>query len=225
MNKLLLFAGLGLLTLTSQAQQYSISPSHTIYVNAPYENFSIFDIYQHNITNNSIILEWELISNDLVSGWDFSLCDFGACYAGIPPAGRMDTVYAGGEGFLGLNIDPRTIPGTGTVRIYVYEASQPDDGDTLTWVVTAGPDGVGTGMSPGISVYPNPATDIVNIDLRQAVTPIVSISLLNMLGQQVAGKAVENKIEQLDISNLPEGTYLLLLTDEKGEGHPSALIK
>lgn len=225
MKKLYPFISLIFTLSTSSAQTYTVSPSHTLYVNAVYNTISIFDIFQENISNDTIYLEWELISNDLVPGWDFSLCDYGSCYAGIPSFGFMDTVFAGGQGFLGLNIDPHTIEGTGTLRIYVYESNASSAGDTLTWVVTAGPNGTVAGLSPSVSVYPNPATDFVTIDMRRSPAPIVSITVLNMLGQQVAEKAVSSGLEQFDIRNLPEGTYLLLLNDENGVRHTSSLIK
>lgn len=56
----------------------------------------------------------------------------------------------------------------------------------------------------GISVYPNPTSDVVYV---KGLTDKGSIKIYNMVGQLVIDKKVENSLEGINMSSLAEGTY------------------
>lgn len=56
----------------------------------------------------------------------------------------------------------------------------------------------------GISVYPNPTSDVVYV---KGLTDKGSIKVYNMVGQLVIDKKVENNLEGINMSSLAEGTY------------------
>ncbi|MEN0002667.1 MAG: T9SS type A sorting domain-containing protein [Bacteroidota bacterium] len=64
------------------------------------------------------------------------------------------------------------------------------------------------------SIYPNPATEMVNIDLHHYTDEEVHISILNVSGQVVQQLRIgqpEQAVQALDISNLEAGVYYLHL--------------
>lgn len=58
----------------------------------------------------------------------------------------------------------------------------------------------------GFKVYPNPVTNVLNIEYTSEVT---SVSVFNLLGQQVLSKKVSAASTQIDMSALLAGTYLV----------------
>lgn len=61
-----------------------------------------------------------------------------------------------------------------------------------------------------VKVYPNPASETLNIELNDGMPGISEIRLLNVFGEQVAGRSrVRDSHISMDISNLPAGTYVL----------------
>lgn len=60
-----------------------------------------------------------------------------------------------------------------------------------------------------ISMYPNPSTNVLNIDAKSAID---SISIFNILGQVVINKTVENSSISLDVSTLNAGVYVITAT-------------
>ena len=60
-------------------------------------------------------------------------------------------------------------------------------------------------------LYPNPATNELTIESK---TAIESVSITNMLGQNVLNSATSNAIEVVDISNLQSGVYLIKVASE-----------
>ncbi len=68
----------------------------------------------------------------------------------------------------------------------------------------------------GIRLFPNPATDRVNLSF-EGMTGMVTVELRNLHGQRFEGfqGSVSNEIE-LDISSLPNGIYLLNVQTDQG---------
>ncbi|MCD6013746.1 MAG: surface protein, partial [Flavipsychrobacter sp.] len=60
-----------------------------------------------------------------------------------------------------------------------------------------------------ITVYPNPASDIVNIVISSSVHSNVQINVLNMLGQTITTAETTNGTVTIGIASLPVGSYLV----------------
>ncbi|UGS23597.1 S8 family serine peptidase [Flavobacterium channae] len=60
-----------------------------------------------------------------------------------------------------------------------------------------------------LTVYPNPAKGIVNIDLAGAVTGDTTYELFDVQGRKVITKVSSNNIETLNVENLSDGIYML----------------
>lgn len=62
--------------------------------------------------------------------------------------------------------------------------------------------------------YPNPTNNLVNFNLKENTG---SVSLFNSLGQEVLSKQVNSKEFILDVSNLPNGIYIVKLNTIKSK--------
>ncbi len=74
-----------------------------------------------------------------------------------------------------------------------------------------------------LSIYPNPATDVLTVKSQQAV----QVYITNLLGEQV-GVSVDvysGETKSLDITNLASGLYLLKVTDENGKASTHKWVK
>ena len=70
-----------------------------------------------------------------------------------------------------------------------------------------------------ISIFPNPVTDVLNIQLPDSFTgkPVL-LDLVNQAGQVVATKSAKqaNQVERLYVNQLPAGVYILRIQDSAG---------
>jgi hypothetical protein len=71
-------------------------------------------------------------------------------------------------------------------------------------------------FSKYFSLYPNPAKDILNIEVKNDIA-ISSISVYNMLGQLVLVSTSTDKT--IDVSGLRTGNYFVKITTEKGSAN------
>ena len=66
-----------------------------------------------------------------------------------------------------------------------------------------------------IHIYPNPATDNININVANIIGTI-DMTLENAVGQQVRKAVLQTGNNNIDISNLPTGLYLIHITSGNG---------
>ncbi len=68
--------------------------------------------------------------------------------------------------------------------------------------------GIATKMSANI--YPNPATDVINVAVNGNNATVVGAEIYNVSGQMVYNGTVQNN-SSINISNLPDGMYYIRL--------------
>jgi hypothetical protein len=73
----------------------------------------------------------------------------------------------------------------------------------------------------GFSYYPNPASDMLNLN---SVEVIEHVTIYNILGQQVIDRAVDATTAELNVSSLSTGTFIMKVT-VNGETGTYKLIK
>jgi len=64
-----------------------------------------------------------------------------------------------------------------------------------------------------ISIYPNPTSDIINIDLKDKLN--AEIQIFNMYGKKVYNKQFVQDFIAIDISNYTNGIYILKINNQK----------
>jgi hypothetical protein len=73
----------------------------------------------------------------------------------------------------------------------------------------------------GISLYPNPSTDILNISFNSALQSKVSIAVVDVLGKQVYTENYTaqngNNLHSITVSNLKSGFYFVRIQNENGQ--------
>jgi hypothetical protein len=149
-----------------------------------------------------------------------------------------------------LSVSPNATPGTTRMRVAMkYNAySTPCEtfsyGEVEDYTITIGSalpgeNGIAVGNPSGLKsndltkgagfrIFPNPAKDLVNLQYRAAVEGKVEIELLDLMGrtlQAFTDQAVSgSNAFQLETSQLPEGTYLIRLTQNDQQHVERAVI-
>jgi hypothetical protein len=82
---------------------------------------------------------------------------------------------------------------TGSFKISAYDASLSNDSFDAS----------------KFKFYPNPVKDVLNLSYTENIT---KVQVINLLGQEVKTVSINATQSQVDMSNLPKGTYLVKLT-------------
>ena len=65
-----------------------------------------------------------------------------------------------------------------------------------------------------ISVFPNPTTDIISLQIENSKTKNLQYTLTDISGKILQNKEIESNIEQLDFSTFTNGIYFLTVKQE-----------
>lgn len=118
-----------------------------------------------------------------------------------------------GDGGSSMDENPSyTYAANGTYTVTLV-ATGPCGDSTVTQTVEMTTVGVDNGLSRFVSIYPNPSNGKFTVAFSEMNASQVTVSVYNVHGQEilneVSDQTVGNFTEDMDISNHPEGTYLL----------------
>ncbi|HTR28271.1 MAG TPA: T9SS type A sorting domain-containing protein [Puia sp.] len=132
-----------------------------------------------------------------------------------------------------------TVPAAGNSAIvtdYSFVDSHPAQGTTEYRLVLVDRDGrtayspvkaVRLGQIAAVSVYPNPASDFVNVSLSGEASVSANIRLVNLAGQVLLEKTVTNAggtTIPLTVSSYPAGNYLIVITASDGSKQVNKIL-
>ncbi len=82
-----------------------------------------------------------------------------------------------------------------------------------------------SGVEGGISIYPNPANEVLNVEFITLSYRDVSIQIINTFGQLVQINYIHQQTTQLNVSELVSGVYFVKITSKNNVVSVSKFIK
>ena len=160
---------------------------------------------------------WERLLVDIPTGWKTAVCDPNQCYAPAsdeplgPGAVLIPFAMAGGSSISGdqfyVQFQPNGIPGTGNVRLNVYESGNPNNSSLCSFEFTALATGIDDPGTTSVGFYPNPARTEMKVTAGESRVRVVEIySVVGKLVNRI-DLGMEKSTFQLDVSGLKEGMY------------------
>lgn len=196
------------------AQSVSFSPGNDLYGTATLENYNIFQTDIQNLTDESLQLSWKFISDTTPEEWQISLCDNMNCYGFVPDNGIMNPIvddYA----FIKLDVNPGMLDGEGVLTFLIFETDDQTESHEIRFHISTIQ--VANENIPQVSVqiFPNPATDFVNIESSENKDLLVRLS--DAFGKQIHNSILTAGSEKsIETNHLSSGFYFLsLITDDK----------
>lgn len=74
-----------------------------------------------------------------------------------------------------------------------------------------------------IDIFPNPSKELLNLELKSSIP--LQATIKDISGKSLISKQVSRGINQLDISELPAGTYFVEILDNKGNSQIKKIVK
>ena len=66
-----------------------------------------------------------------------------------------------------------------------------------------------------INIYPNPTSDLLNIDFAEYRSQVIHMQIVDMAGKTVLNTKIMSGQNSFDLSDLPDGTYFVNLQNGK----------
>lgn len=140
--------------------------------------------------------------------WDVSFCDNRNCFFSFVESDTFNTIQNNEEAELKLTVFPNGNADTGIATYVLWTLDEPNEKDTITFKVYV-PWGASARNieTAGLSVYPNPVSDVLNIQSAAAG----QVSVVSVTGQVFITKAIAAGSESVLVSSLTPGVYTVLV--------------
>jgi hypothetical protein len=181
--------------------------------------------YAHlkNEGTESVTIKWVREEVSLPQEWESLVCDLNSCYE--PPVysniaanlglNEPVTLAPGESTNLDVHVVPKGIAGTAEVRLDVSLVNDPDNvviSGTYTFEASLVSSSKDINRVK-LNVFPNPATDYVEVQGAQNISRLV---IYNVLGRQMRAFNVAPG-SRYYVGDLPSGLYLASLVNRKGD--------
>jgi hypothetical protein len=200
------------------AQSFTVTPGPNATLAASEGREEEATIYFTNDRSTDILLVWEQSQNTLNPNWSVSICDNNLCYFSAYPGDTMLPVAAGANGFLKFTceINPGDL-GSGVLGYNVSIAGEPSTMVEVTFSVEGTVSISPASFANQIKIGPNPVSSTLTMRASETSLEKGEVEIYNMEGRLLGTETVRG-VEALDIdvTTLPEGTYLLRYTSDKG---------
>jgi len=216
MKKILTLIAFVAISLSSFAQ--TIWKDTVVYNGFPKDGtiYTLYDtIYNH--TADPVTISWWKASESLLPGWTgVGICDFyvggGSCFPFNDMSTHTFTIDPGDKAT--IDIQMKAIPTAGDNVSYVTIGTSIGNMTFkfVTWP-TATKDFDNNSI---VNIYPNPASDYVNIILNDK--RITNVNVVNVIGRRIAKFNFEGKNEiRVPLDKVSNGIYLLQFADANGK--------
>lgn len=200
---------------------------------APSDTFAIEKkIYLYHNSPSQVKIVWDAAGYTSTSGWGVNLCEDvragGACYQLSFKSGDTmiaevgDTLYlkpqflpngTAGFGYIPITIELDGVFGSQKHYDYYFKV------DSLVEVTA-----INEIANLNYKLYPNPAVDMVNIDLPYNHN-VKTIKVYNVLGKEVYQTLVSNNTNiKIETKNYKSGVYIIKLIDKSNNINTSTFI-
>ena len=199
----------------TQNQTFSFIPGDQITEQIGLDEFKHFRVEIEHPLSDQASFGWRPVENTFLSKWYYSSCDNHGCYSGIPDSSMFGPLPDSVNGFIRITLNANSMAGTGTVKLYLYDVKYPDDGQFVTFEITASEvTAIDDRDQNRFSVYPNPVGDFITV--HSPSVDITTFSLVDLSGKTVFKSAVSPETSKtFDVSQLPRGLYFAAFGDLK----------
>ncbi len=203
---------------TAVAQTFVCTPANTAFKGAPLNTYTDVTIDMVNQFADTMTLGWTVLENTLDAGWDYSVCDYVACYTTLPSSSVMSPNF-GSNCFLKLSVNPMAIEATGVLKFWVFDVKTPNAGDTVTFNVTSENLGLEDANWVANALYPNPATDFITVGEE-----VTSVQVYSLTGDLVHQQKMEATHSMVSLKGLAKGVHLVKLLHANGSATFTKLL-
>lgn len=188
----------------------ALAPSH-IYSNAGYYPVTLRDT-MYGWTNTCVVSDTQYVNTEPTASFTYTSTGLTVNFNNTSDGGANSYSWDFGDS----NTDTATSPshtysgnGTYTVTLIVSNSCGADTTTQSVSVFAVGAEE--NNLKQQVSVFPNPATEAINIELNGNIENNVFATMVNILGETViSSERIKNGNQnKLDVSALPEGIYIL----------------
>lgn len=177
------------------------------------------DMYLVNTGSTTLNVTYSRERRYNTAGWSDQICDNNLCYYlsdeddwSLSSSATL-SIPANDSSIFQIKVEPNDISGC-SIYTYIIEGDNHTYFDSIQVAYTIAGQNCYLDVEddkslnkPELTVYPNPANNVVNVDVNYTGSDVVTVSILDIVGKEVATETLMNGKNTIDISHLNAGVY------------------
>ena len=219
---------LSVLVLASKAQNpnINIDPNY-VELSVEPDGYGDANSTVYNTSNGTRTFRWIRTMQNGPAAWTTTVCDKNNCYS-TSTATQQFVLAANASGLLRLTVNPNDVPGEASYQILVYDVNDSINTNAIFTVEVSseGITGINDPLAAGVSVFPIPAKDFINVNF-DGVKNVTAISIYNVVGQKLKTVNVYagSKTVAIPVSDMKKGVYFLRVYSNSKEAVTKTFTK
>lgn len=215
LKKIIIFfvISIAVINANKSTAQFSFSPSNVLSVSLPRNSLKYDSIHISNLSNDTLLMSWNLIQYDSTGGTYIDFCSSGDCWLGVPATGNFPPIIPNGFGWAGVHFWTGNQQGNCTVKIFVYQKNHPENGDTLSYLLqTSNNNFIDDKTENQFSIYPNPVFEKLFIKNENDIAGLYKYELMDFNGKTLMNFNSDIAVNEIPIHNIENGIYFLKIS-------------
>ncbi len=216
--------------ITNSKGKGYIIPVHDVSINKYDEDSTVESLQLTNLDSTGIMnIHWQILNDGFsLSGWTYTFCDLAQCYVTSYPKSATDPLVPKTNGAFVITVQNFNHEATSAImQIKIWDASDPNHPDTVNMSINGTLMGINNSIIPSsfVAVFPNPATNYINLEANlNSFQPIKAI-IFNSLGKTISEQNISGSTNRLPVYDLPYGIYIISLRDQYGRETRKQFVK
>ncbi len=187
-------------------------------------------IVEMDVTNNSssamdvLLQRYEL---DMVAGSQSAICWGGLCYPPNVSLSPSATTIGAGQTVIAecqLHYYPNGNPGVSTISYTLFDGANVNDSVSVIVHYDGLLTSIEVNYGMNAQVYPNPADDVVTIQLENEVAAGTTVEIINNMGAVVAEMEMTGTEARISTASLAEGMYFYRVKNDQTVNNTGRII-
>ena len=199
----------------SIAQNFSVADNDTLFYGDVGSTDFAAKILIENDSVAPVPMSFELYSEDIETGWEYSLCDPTVCHPVGTTSASFNLPTGSAIKYMNIHYFPNGYYGQSTVTVKLWEDAYPDDFVLLTWVGVVSALGLENEEKYDVFGYFNNASSAIQINYSVPENKSHTLSLYDISGRVIDSRVVNGSTGKVEVgSNLNSGVYFYSIEHE-----------
>ncbi len=170
-----------------------------------------------NDSTGSFPMSWEMTSENMETGWDYSICDPDMCHPIDSTGGSFILSTSVINRLMNIHFYPNGNFGQSTVSVKVWQDNDPANFTTLSWTGVVSAAGLNETENNHVTAIYNNSTQVISLNFEFETAEQRKVEIIDLNGKEVFFESLNQSSGNHEINtHFTSGIYICRISGKEG---------